>query len=414
MSFDTILRAAVTPDDPTRRDFGLRAGRIAAIAPQLDASAAQEFDLAGRLLSAGFVDPHVHLDIALISPGMGRERAFRSPVELNDATNERRRAFTEADIVQRAGAALELACRHGITAVRSQCHVDQEVGLKHVHALQQVKEQYADRVTLQIVAFPQMGLSAPGTRDLFRAALREGADVMGCGANLDPNGDLRAHIDAAFALAQELDVDIDAHADLSLRWDEVRLEELESVYLAQRAIEVGYQGRVTAGHLNTLDSATPAVAAQAIEWIARAEMTVISQPDLYRLGRTDEQHVRRGLTRVKALLAAGVNVAFASNNVRDAYRPLGNLDPLEEALILAYGAHMDTTADLATLLRMATVNPARALKLADYGLAEGCAADLVVLEAATAAEAVARQAEKRWVFKRGRLVAENEVIRRRY
>ena len=113
--------------------------------------------------------------------------------------------------------------------------------------------------------------------------------------------------------------------------------------------------------------------------------------------------MRRGLTRVKQLLAAGVNVTYASNNVRDAFRPLGNFDLLEEALILAYGAHLDTVDELDTLMQMSTTHAARALRLNNYGLEVGCAADFVVLDAPSPSAAIVNQAEKNYVFKAGRL-----------
>jgi cytosine deaminase len=233
---------------------------------------------------------------------------------------------------------------------------------------------------------------------------------MGCAPNLDPDptgrADFRQHIDTALSLAMEMDVDLDVHADLGIP-PEVGLEDLEVVYLARRTLETGYSGRVIAGHVCALDSALPPVAEQAIELIRAAQISVISQPDLYRLGREDQHHVRRGLTRVKQLLSAGVNVAFASNNVRDVMRPLGNLNPLEEALILAYGAHMDTVEDLNTLMHMCTDRAARAIGRKNYGLEPGCQADLVVLEASTPSAAIVGQVEKRYVFKAGNLVAVN-------
>jgi len=409
---DLLLRNAVVQDRDSMVDVAVDGGIILAVALGLEMGARQEIDLGGRLLVPGFVEPHVHLDIALSNnwEHPGRPQPFISIPGLNQAVEQRRRAYTSEDIQQRAGKALELACRHGVTAVRAQCHVDTEIGLKHVEALQAVKEKYAGWVTLQIVAFPQQGLFRnPGTFDLVREAFRRGADVMGGAANLDAGVDFRTHLEAAFDLAMELDVDLDAHADLLIP-QEVTLEELEVVHLARCTIERGYQGRVAAGHVCALDSALPEVAQQAIELIKEAEISVISQPDLYRLGRDDLRHKRRGLTRVKELLAAGVNVAYASNNVRDGYRPLGNFNPLEEALILAYGAHMDTIQELETLLRMGTYGGAKALRLPDYGLQAGCRADLVVLDAPSPSAAIVSQAEKNYVFKAGRLVARSRVV----
>ena len=340
----------------------------------------------------------------------GRPKPFRSPRELNQEVEQRRKSFTQAEIEQRAGKALELASRHGVTAMRAQCHVDLEVKLRHLEALLAVRERFRERVDLQIVAFPQQGLiSEPGGLDLFREAIRMGVDVMGCASNLERKQglDFREHIDAALDLAMEFDLDLDMHADLGIP-PTVGLDDLEVVHIARKVIERGYQGRVTAGHVCALDSALPEVAEQAVELIKAAQIGVISQPDMYRLGREDTHHVRRGLTQVKRLLDAGVNVAYASNNVRDAYRPLGNFDLLEEGLILAYGAHMDSVAELETLLKMSTYNAAENHEAGRLWLANRLPVQISLFwMRPTPSAAIVNQAEKLYVFKAGRMVAQN-------
>jgi len=406
---DLLLRDVVIEGEPGPLSVAVQDGRILAVAPDLAYAARQEIAGEGRCLIGGFVESHLHLDITFSNDSRrpGRPEPYRSMPQLNAAVERRRRDFTHTEIIERATAALRLALRHGTTAVRAQCHLDPEIGFKHIDALQCVKEAVADWMTLQIVAFPQQGLLRDRrTLALFREAFERGADVMGGAANLDAGVSAQEHIDAAFALALAAGRDLDIHADLSLKPD-AGLEDLELVHIARRTIEYGYQGRVTVGHACTLDSVAPPVAAQAIALLAEADITVTSQPDLYRLGREDRQHVRRGLTRVKELLAAGVNVTYASNNVRDALRPLGNMDLLEEALILAYGAHMDTVEELEKLLRMSTGNAARALHLPDYGLRPGCVADMVLLDAPSASAAIVGQAEKAYVFKNGQLRAAN-------
>jgi cytosine/creatinine deaminase len=418
MAIDILLKNARLPGSDQPVDLAIDAGKILECGPALSYSANQQIDAQGRLVSPGFVEPHLHLDIALSNSREhpGRPQHFTSPAELNPAMEARRKSFTPEDITARAVAALEMASRHGVTAVRAQCHVDPEVKLTHLQALLAAKEKAAGLIDLQIVAFPQQGLFAAGIPELFAEAFRLGADVMGCASNLGRGSgapaDYRAHLDTALEMAVQFGVDLDAHVDLTLP-QQVALDELESVYLAGRAVACGYTGRVTAGHCCSLDSALPDVQAQAIEAIARAGMSVISQPDLYRLGRGDGHHVRRGLPPVRALLAAGVNTCLASNNVRDPFRPLGNLNPLEEALILAYGAHMDSTAELETLFQMVTLNPARALKLPAYGLEPGCRADLVVLDAPSPAAAVAGQALASYVIKNGRLIWRSQVTSER-
>jgi cytosine deaminase len=413
---DLLLRNTRIEGETALVDIAVDDGVIVDRGPSLDFVAQQEIAGCGCLLVPGFVESHLHLDIALMNDWRvpGRPEPYLSHYDLNKSMERRRRDFTVEDMELRAGTALEVASRHGVTALRAQCHVDREVGLKHVEVLQRVKEKYADRVTVQIVTFPQQGLiNHPDNADLFREAFRIGADVMGGASNLDmmENGrvDWRGHIDAAFDLAMELDVDLDIHADLGIP-KTVTLDELETVYIAQQTIERGYKGRVTVGHACTLGVATPDVAAKAIALIQEAELNIISQPDLYRLGREDTHNVRRGLTRVKELLEAGVNVTYASNNVRDAYRPMGNFDLLEEGLILAYGAHMDTVEELNSIMRMSTYNAAWALRLPNYGLEPGCIADFVLLDAPSATAAIVGQVEKRYVFKNGRIRATNEII----
>lgn len=397
-----------------KMDVAVHQGHVTQIADSITEPARRLLDLDGRLLVPGFVESHMHLDLALMNDDVqepGRDHFFTSPTELNAAMLNRRRTFTRASIAERAGRALDLATRHGITALRAQCHVDPEVGLTHLEGLLDAREKYQSRIDLQIVTFPQLGLAdRPDIQDLMRAAFKSGADVMGCASNLDPVAQdaegIRRHIDTAFDLAMQAGVDLDAHADLGLP-RRVGLEDLEVVHLARRTIANGYQGRVAAGHVCALDSADPQTAIAAIDLIREAQISVISQPDMYRLGRADQQGVRRGLTRVRQLLQAGVNVTFASNNVRDAYRPLGNLNLLEEGLILSYGAFMDAREDLQTLLRMCTFNAAKALRLPNYGIYPGSQADLVVLNANCASEAIARQAEKLYIFKNGALIAAN-------
>lgn len=415
--FDLLIRNGIMLDDNACADLAILDGKIIARGDGLALDAAhQVIDLEGCLVAPGFVDPHVHLDIALMNEWSepGRPEPYLSHYGLNESMERRRRAFTSEDIERRAGAALELASSHGVTAMRAQCHIDPEVGLKHLEALLKVREEYAARVTLQIVGFPQKGLvNNAQAQDLFRDAFRLGMDVMGAASNLDRDEDgrvdFRAHIDRALELAIEFDADLDVHADLGIP-EQIGLDDLEVVYLAQKTVEAGYQGRVIAGHVCGLDSADPAIANEAIRCIAEAQVHVVSQPDLYRLGRDDKSHVRRGLTRVKALLAAGVNVTFASNNVRDALRPFGNFNPIEEALILAYGAHMDTVEEMRTLLHMCTFNGAKALGLQDYGLREGCMADLVVLDAVSPSQAVVGQAPARYTFKGGLLMASRRSL----
>jgi len=411
---DLLIRNVRDRADTSPFDMAIHDGIIIDTGECLDYSSPHVIEGNGRLVYPAFVESHVHLDIALMNDALvpGRPEPYLSHYGLNESLERRRRSFSHEDIVTRSTAALKLAASHGVTAVRAQCHIDREVGFKHLKALVHTREICSPFISLQIVAFPQQGLTNhPDNFSLFQEALKQGIDVMGAAPNLDRNAkgetDYKAHIDMALGLAMEAGVDLDVHADLGLA-SSIELEELEVVYLAKKTIERGYQGRVTAGHLSTLGSAEPDVAQEAIGLIRESGMNVVCQPDLYRLGREDSKNVRRGLTRVKELLKNGVNVAYASNNVRDALRPMGNFNLLEEGLILAYGAHMDTINELETIMKMGTYNSACILGLEKYGIEAGCYADLNIFDCTSASEAIVGQAEKLYVIRRGEVLVENQ------
>jgi cytosine deaminase len=224
--------------------------------------------------------------------------------------------------------------------------------------------------------------------------------VGGCPYN---DSDGLEHIRIVFALATAFGVDADFHADFADEPEHLHVREI-----AAHAVRAGWQGRVAVGHLTEL-AAVPAFRQdEMIAEIAGAGLGVICLPatDLYLMGRRDESNVRRGLTPVRRLLAAGVPVALASNNIRNAFTPVGTADLSHMAFVAATAAHMGTPADLRALLLAITLHPARVLRLPDYGLAPGCYADLVVWDCALPEEAVATVPPRTLVVKRGRVTVE--------
>jgi cytosine deaminase len=180
--------------------------------------------------------------------------------------------------------------------------------------------------------------------------------------------------------------------------------------MAPATVAAGWQGRVTVGHLTELAALPPAIQDDVIAQIAGAGLGVVCLPatDLYLMGRHDDQNVRRGLTPVARLLAAGVPVALASNNIRNPFTPVGTADLTHMAFVAAVAAHMGTPAQLRDLLDAITVHPARMLRLPDYGLAPACQADLVVWECERPEEVVSALPSRAIVLKRGRVSIECE------
>src|SRR5258708_16589928 len=264
---------------------------------------------------------------------------------------------------------------------------------------------------MRVVAFPQGGtLRDKGTEELMWKAMDMGADgVGGMPFNEDSPVESARHIAIAFEIAKSFNAAIDMHVDET---DDAKGGTWERV--AEQTMANGYEGRVTAGHTCALAAYPADYARVVIDKVKRARLHMITNPatNLMLQGRLDAEPKRRGITRVAELLAAGINVSFGQDCVRDTFYPFGRDDPLEVAMITAHAAHLSQPPQIEQLFAMPTVNAAKVLRLPDYGLRPGCAADAVILDAPDAAEAIRLQAPRRWVVKRGRVVAATEIRRR--
>jgi cytosine/creatinine deaminase len=399
--FELLLRKATLPDGQPA-DIGTRGGRIAAIGALTEHPARRTVDCRGCVLTPGLVDAHIHLDKALLS-----ERAPSIDGTVTEAlqvTAEAKRGFTVDDIGARARRVLDAAIRAGTTAMRSHVEVDPIVGLKGLHALLALKREYAPAIDLQLCAFAQEGiLRSPGTDALLARALEGGADLIGgCPYN---DTDAHAQIDIVFRLARDFDVDVDFHIDF---FDEP--DHLDVLYVAEQTVRFGWQGRVAAGHVSELAALEPERLDAVATVLKDAGIGVIMLPatDLYLMGRKDARNPRRGLAPAKRLLAAGVTVAAATNNILNAFTPMGTGDLALMGYLVTTAAHMGTESDAASVLAMLTEHPARMLRLPDYGLHVGARADLVLWETERPAEVVTTMAPRRLVVKAGRLSIQHE------
>src|SRR5258706_11910768 len=187
------------------------------------------------------------------------------------------------------------------------------------------------------------------------------------------------------ALAAEKGLRVDIHCD-ETDDDHSRFVEV----MAAETIRLGMGGRVTASHTTAMHSYNAAYAYRLINNLKRAQVHMVTNPldNAVLQGRFDSYPVRRGHTRVKELMAAGVNVCIGHDSVMDPWYPLGHGDPLQAAFVLAHYGHMSGADELRSLVDMITVNPARALGLEDYGLSEGAAANLVVFDAPSEMDAL--------------------------
>ena len=400
-SFDLLLQGCRLPDGRLV-DLGTLEGRIAEIGSLTGRPSHRAVDCGGLVLTPGLVDAHIHLDKAFLS-----ERAPRTEGTVAEAlrvTAEAKRRFTVDDIRARARRVLDQAVRAGTTAMRSHVEIDPIVGLKGLEALTELKREYARAIDLQLCAFAQEGiLRSPGTEALLERALSSGADLIGgCPYN---DTDAHAQIDIVFRLAREFDVDVDFHIDF---FDEP--EHMDVLYVAEQAVRFGWQGRVAVGHASELAGLSHDAFHRAALTLKEAGVGVIILPatDLYLMGRKDARHVRRGLAPAKRLLTAGVTVAVATNNILNAFTPMGTGDLALMGYLMTAAAHMGTEGDVTDILAMLTAHPARILRLPDYGLHVGARADLVLWETERPAEVVTTMAPRRLVVKAGRLSVEHE------
>ena len=397
---DLLLRECRLPDGRVT-DIGCRDGRIALLGSLAGHPAAREIAGEGRVVTPGLVDAHIHLDKALLSDrAPSREGSLAEALRV---TAEAKRGFTRDDILARARRTLDMAVRQGTTAMRSHAEIDPIVGLMGFEALATLKREYAPAIDLQLCAFAQEGiLKSPGTEALLREALRAGADLVGGVPYVDP--DPRRHVDIVFDLAAEFGVDADFHADF---FDEP--QHLHARYIAAETVRRGWQGRVALGHMSEMAALPPDEQDALARELARAGVAVIVLPatDLYLMGRKDVRSPRRGLAPVKRLLAAGVTVAAATNNVQNAFTPVGTAGLPLMGFLLSVGAHMGTDAELGQVLEMLTTQPARILRISDYGLGVGSRADLVVWEAERAEQVVSAQRPCRLIVKAGRVTVEH-------
>jgi cytosine deaminase len=394
---DLLLR------NTSRGDIGVAGGRIVAPGP-----AREERDLGGRLVTPPLVEPHIHLD-AVLTVGQPRPNVSGSLFEGIAIWAQRVADLTVADVQDRVRQVLrwQLAC--GVQHVRS--HVDVcDPSLRALRALVELREEARGMIDLQLVAFPQQGILAyDGGAELMRKAVELGADVIGAIPHYElTREDGVASVKFAMALAEEHGLRVDIHCDET---DDEHSRFVE--VMAAETIRRGMSGRVTASHTTAMHSYNAAYAGRLITNIARAGLHMVTNPldNAVLQGRFDTGPVRRGHTRVKQLLAAGVNVAIGHDSVMDPWYPLGYGDPLQAAFVLAHLGHLSGDAELRTLIDMITVAPAAALGVADYGLHAGGPADLVVFDARSEAEALRLQRPRHLVLRAGRVVAATEPAR---
>jgi cytosine/creatinine deaminase len=407
-----LIRDATLPDGRTGIDLLVAGDRIAAVGPALAApEGTPVIEADGHLVTPPFVDAHFHLDSALTA-GRPRDNDSGTLLEGIALWGELKPTLTQDEIVARALDYIDLAVARGLGAIRS--HVDvSDDRLLAVEALLHVKTLVKPWLDLQLVAFPQDGLlRAPSARRNLERALDLGVDVVGGIPHFERTMEEgRSSVRLACEIAAERGLPVDLHCDES---DDPWSRHVET--LAAETCRLGLEGRVTGSHLTSMHSMDNYFVSKLIPLMAEADLRVVANPliNITLQGRHDTYPKRRGMTRVPELMAAGLTVAFGHDCVMDPWYALGHADMLDVASMGLHVAQMTSRTAMRQAFDAVTTHAARVLGIdrdpvrGDYGLAPGCRADLVLLQARSPIEALRLKPARLLVMRAGRVLARSE------
>ncbi|NBJ32666.1 cytosine deaminase [Serratia fonticola] len=384
--------------------LAIEQGRIAHIIPQPEGLEwrSDVLDAEGGLALPPFIEPHIHLDTTQTAgqPAWNQSGTLFEGIE---RWAERKALLTHEDVKQRAWQTLKWQIANGVQHVRT--HVDvSDPTLTALRAMLEVKQEVSPWITLQIVAFPQEGImSYPNGEALLEEALRLGADVVGAIPHFEFTREYGVEsLHKAFALAQKYDRLVDVHCD---EIDDEQSRFVETVAALALKLEMG--GKVTASHTTAMHSYNGAYTSRLFRLLKMSGINFVANPlvNIHLQGRFDTYPKRRGITRVKEMLEAGINVCFGHDDVFDPWYPLGTANMLQ---VLHMGLHVCQLMGYGQIddgLNLITTHSARTLNLTDYGLRAGNSADLVILPADSGFDAVRRQTPVRYSIHAGAVIA---------
>lgn len=360
----------------------------------------------GNLLLPPFVDSHVHLD-ATLTAGQPEWNETGTLFDGIRIWSERKQDLTKEDVKSRAKKTLLNMVGHGIQHVRS--HVDvTDPHLIAARALLELREELKDQIDLQLVAFPQEGiLSYPHGRELMEQAVKEGLDVVGGIPHFEFTTEYGwQSVHFLMALADKYDRLVDVHCD---EIDDPASRNLE--VLATEAYERGMKDRVTASHTTAMGSYNDAYTYKLFRLLKMSDINFVSNPlvNVHLGGRFDTYPKRRGVTRIKELTEAGINVSFGEDDIQDPWNPLGNGNMLDAVTMGVYIAHLMGYHQLQDAFNYVTYNGAKTLHISDsYGIEVGKPANCILLNAHDFYNALNKHVEVLYNIRHGKVLAETK------
>ena len=390
-------------------DIAVQGTRFARIGPSLDLDATNVIDAEGRVVTAPLVDCHLHLDASLTA-GRPRFNESGTLIEGIEVWGELKPTLTEQDVFDRASEIVRWSAAQGTLWIRAHADVSGEND-SMVRGLLRVRDELADLCTIQVTAFPQDGLYAhEGDEQRLEEAIRLGVDCVGGIPHYEPTAELGLReVHRVFELAKAHNRRIDIHCDET---DDPSSRYLE--VMADDTVKSGLAGRVTASHCTAMGSYEPYYSSKLRGFLRRAGINIVVNPYANSLiqGRLDPYPKRRGFAQVKELLADGVNVSLGNDVIIDPWYPMGKADLIDAAHLALHFTYMSGREEITEMLRVATERGARTLGVEDeYGIEEGKPADCVIFDAPTPIDVISLRATRRYVIRRGRVIAETNPAR---
>ena len=381
-------------------------GKVENITQQNDISFQSVLDVEGGLVLPPFIEPHVHLDTTMTA-GQPRWNESGTLFEGIERWSERKQTLSLEDVRTRAMTALKWQIAQGIQFVRT--HVDvTDPELTALKAMLAVKQEIAPWVDLQIVAFPQEGINSyPNGLELLEESLRLGADVVGGIPHFEFTREYGVDsISKVFDLAAKYNKLIDIHCD---EIDDEQSRFIEVVAAEAYSRDIGHL--VTASHTTAMHSYNNAYTYKLFRLLKMSNINFVANPlvNIHLQGRFDTYPKRRGVTRVKELLDAGINVCFGHDDILDPWYPLGTANMLQ---VLHMGLHVCQLmgySQIGKSIDLITSNSAKTLNITEkYGVEIGKPANMIILPATDAYDAIRRQVNVRWSIRNGVIIAETQ------
>lgn len=399
-----LFKNAYIENGKELKDIRVTKGKFAEIGADLQPKEGEELeDLRGRLVLPPFIESHVHLDTCLTAGDPVRNMSG-TLFEGIECWSKRKKKLGREDIRERVNRVVRMYAANGVQHIRT--HVDvTDPKLTALKAILELRDELKDYMDIQVAAFPQEGImSFPGGKELLEEAVRLGADAVGAIPHFEFTREYSVEsVNYALKLAADNGLLADIHCD---EIDDEASRGLETV--AARALELGLFDRVTASHTTAMHSYNNAYMLRLMRLLKMSRINFVANPlvNTHLQGRADSYPKRRGVTRVKELNAAGINVSFGHDDIYDHWYPLG-CGNLRDAVFLGlHVAQMMGYEDIMESYLFITHNAAKTLHIADsYGIEPGKSADFIVLDAVNYYEALNENAPVLASYKNGRLLS---------